>query len=96
MPSTVPTCQTSPYNLALVGTGTNWTSGTVFTVTGSGTSKVGQVFHSATSATLLVKTGATTGTATVGDGSRTTSITISSNVRKHLKWFPGLNRRRMR
>jgi hypothetical protein len=81
--------------VALTGVGTNWSSGTTFTVSGlAGTTLASQSITSATSATLVINTGSTTGSLTISDG--TTSTTISVITRARPKWFPGLNRHNQR
>ena len=77
-PATIPSLYIGNYTLTLMGTGTNWGGGTVFTLSGvSGVTKVSQSVASATSATVVVTTAAGTGTLLVTDGESTGTATVA-------------------
>src|SRR5271166_657240 len=91
-PHRIPHKSKQLYKIALTGTGTAWTGGTTFTVSGvAGVVLVSHSVASGTSAQLILTTGTATGTLTVSDGTNT--ATISVVLVKALRWFAGLDRR---
>lgn len=80
-PNTAQNNSTSNIKLTLTGTGTAWTGGTVFTISGpAGVSKVSQTVATGTSGTLTISTsGSAPGVATVSDGSLTGTVNIGSS-----------------
>jgi hypothetical protein len=81
----------------LVGTGTAWTAGTTFTLSGppaTGSSILTKVVQpDGLHARLAVATGSTTGTLTINDGTTTASVQVKlTTPGRH--WFPALGGRR--
>ena len=94
-PNQVDNKRAKTFYVDLLGNGTSWTSGTTVTISGvSGTSKVSQIFNSATWIRLNLTTSSATGTATVSDGTLSASLTVTTAVPPAFKrsWFPGLSR----
>lgn len=76
----------------LQGTGTAWTSGTTFSVSGvAGCSILKKIVNSATYTRLIVVTGTATGTLTVSDGTNTCTVVVAARAMP--RWFPGLDPR---
>jgi hypothetical protein len=80
-PATIPSEHSNNISLSCTGSGTSWTGGTAFSVSGvTGTTLVSSTNNSATSQTLVVTTGSGTGTETIDDttDSITTTIAVSA------------------
>ncbi len=78
-PSPIPAGHVGHLTLTLSGSGTAWSGGTTFTLSGvSGVALVGQSVTSATSATLTITTGTGTGTLTISDGSESATVAVGT------------------
>ena len=65
--------------MTLTGTGTSWSAGTVFSISGlAGAAISSQTVNSATSATIVFTSGGVPGTLVVSDGVVTASVTLTS------------------
>lgn len=84
-PNTVPSNHNGNITLALTGSGTTWTGGTSFSISGvTGWTKVSQNVTSGTAATLVISgpgilpAASSTGTLTVSDGTLTSNVTVAT------------------
>lgn len=78
-PFSVPSNHPGHITLTLVGSGTGWTTGTTFTVSGvTGVAKFSQAVTDTTHATLAITTGSSTGTLMISDGVSTYPITVGA------------------
>jgi len=78
-PSTVPANHSGNISVTLVGSGTNWVSGsTTFTATGAGVTFKSQSIANTTAATIVITTGSSTGTCTISDGTNSATITVAT------------------
>ncbi len=75
----------------LAGTGTAWTTGTTFTLSGvSGATIKTKVVASATAARLVIATGAAVGALTISDGSGSATVAV---LAARMPRYPGCRRK---
>ena len=93
-PSAVQVGRSANQTLTLTGTGTSWSGGTTFTLSGvSGVTKVGQIVDSATLAKVVITTTTATGThtLTVSDGTNTGTTVVKQIAANRRRWFKKLS-----
>lgn len=78
-PAAIPANHAANITLTLAGTGTNWSAGTTFGLSGvTGVAKISQNVVSATSATVVIATGTGTGTLIVSDGTSSGNTSVGT------------------